>query len=56
MEPAIARLPVIFGPNYHHAHEAEELLDNGGGFCIQNKQSKRYLYVQLIFSTLLTRL
>ena len=36
MEPAIARLPVIFGPKYHHAHEAEELLENGGGFCIQN--------------------
>lgn len=36
MEPAIARLPVLFGPKYHHAHEAEELLENGGGFCIQN--------------------
>ena len=35
MEPAIARLPVIFGPKFHHAHEAEELLENGGGFCIQ---------------------
>ena len=35
MEPAIARLPVIFGPKFHHAHEAEELLENGGGFCIK---------------------
>ena len=35
MEPAIARLPIIFGPKYHHAHEAEELLENEGGFCIQ---------------------
>jgi len=28
-------LPVIFGPKFHHAHEAEELLENGGGFCIK---------------------
>ena len=35
MEPAIARLPVIFGPKYHHAHEAEELLESGGGFCVK---------------------
>lgn len=35
MEPAIARLPVIFGPKYHHAHEAEELLKYGGGICIK---------------------
>jgi 3-deoxy-D-manno-octulosonic-acid transferase len=37
MEPAIARLAVLFGPKYHHAHEAEELLKDGGGFCINNK-------------------
>ena len=36
MEPAIARLPVIFGPKYHHAHEGEQLLKYGGGFCIQH--------------------
>jgi len=37
MEPAIARLPVIFGPKYHHAHEAEELIEKGGGFSIENE-------------------
>ena len=37
MEPAIARLPVLFGPKYHHAHEAEELLESGGGFCVNNQ-------------------
>ena len=48
MEPAIARLPVIFGPNYHHAHEAEELLDNGGGFCIQKKDEFESVLEKLV--------
>ena len=37
MEPAIARLPVIFGPRYHQAHEAEEMLKYGGGICIKKE-------------------
>ncbi|MFL2982879.1 MAG: 3-deoxy-D-manno-octulosonic acid transferase [Candidatus Neomarinimicrobiota bacterium] len=37
MEPAVARLPVLFGPKYHNSHEAEELLSNDGGFCVTNK-------------------
>lgn len=36
MEPAIARLPVIFGPKYSKSHEAMELLKAGGGFSINN--------------------
>jgi 3-deoxy-D-manno-octulosonic-acid transferase len=36
MEPAIARLPVLFGPRYSKSHEAEELVSAGGGFSIQN--------------------
>lgn len=36
MEPAIARLPVIFGPKYHNSGAAEELLKYGGGFCISS--------------------
>ena len=36
MEPAIARLPVIFGPKYRKSHEAMELLKSGGGFSINN--------------------
>lgn len=36
MEPAIARLPVIFGPKYNKSHEAMELLKQGGGFSIKN--------------------
>ena len=48
MEPAIARLPVIFGPKYHHAHEAEELLENGGGFCINNGHEFQAVLERLI--------
>jgi len=36
MEPAIARLPVIFGPKYQKSREATELLKAGGGFSIKN--------------------
>ncbi len=36
MEPAIARLPVLFGPNYGNSHAAKELLESYGGFCISN--------------------
>ena len=38
MEPAVARLPVIFGPRYHNSHEAEELINNNGGFCARDGQ------------------
>lgn len=37
MEPAVARLPVLFGPRYHNSHEAEELIKGNGGFCVSNK-------------------
>ena len=38
MEPAVAGLPVIFGPRYHNSHEAEELINNNGGFCVKDGQ------------------
>ncbi|MFH1852816.1 MAG: glycosyltransferase N-terminal domain-containing protein [Candidatus Neomarinimicrobiota bacterium] len=34
MEPAIARLPVLFGPRYSNSQEAEQLLEYQGGFTI----------------------
>ena len=34
MEPAIARLPVLFGPKNENSHEAQELIENGGGKSI----------------------
>ena len=36
MEPAIAKLPVLFGPNYTKSHEANQLINAGGGFKINN--------------------
>ena len=36
MEPAIARLPVFFGPHYKNFIEAKELIADGGGFSIEN--------------------
>ena len=38
MEPAIARLPVIFGPRYENFQEAIELIDLGGGWSINNNK------------------
>ncbi len=38
MEPAIARLPVIFGPHYDNFQEAIELIDLGGGWSINNSE------------------
>lgn len=38
MEPAIARLPVIFGPQYNNFHEAKELIDLGGGWSVRSGQ------------------
>ena len=38
MEPAVARLPVLFGPRYHNSHEAEELINDNGGFCVRDGQ------------------
>ena len=38
MEPAIARLPVIFGPHYDSFQEAIELIDLGGGWSINNNE------------------
>ena len=48
MEPAIARLPVLFGPKYQHAHEAEELLEYGGGFCVENQDDFTRVITDLI--------
>ena len=36
MEPAIAKLPVFFGPNYTKSQEANQLINAGGGFKINN--------------------
>jgi 3-deoxy-D-manno-octulosonic-acid transferase len=49
MEPAIARLPIFFGPRYNNSHEAEELIKDGGGFYI-NSGTDLYLGVKKLFN------
>ena len=36
MEPAVAKLPVLFGPNYTKSQEAKQLINAGGGYKINN--------------------
>ena len=48
MEPAIARLPIFFGPKYNNSHEAEELINDGGGFHIESG-TDLYLGVKNLF-------
>lgn len=36
MEPAVAGLPVLFGPTYHNSREAELLLKDGGAWCCRD--------------------
>ena len=48
MEPAIARLPVFFGPEYSSFHEAEELILKGGGFSIESG-AELYIQVKSLF-------
>ena len=35
MEPSVAGVPTIFGPNYNEFDEAIEILNNKSGFCIE---------------------
>lgn len=38
MEPAMARLPTLFGPRFHNSDAAEELVASGGGFSISSQE------------------
>ena len=49
MEPAIARLPVLFGPRYSKSHAAEELVLAGGGFSIQNSTDTYDILKKILF-------
>ncbi len=49
LEPAIARLPIFFGPRYNNSHEAEELINDGGGFKIDSG-TDLYLGVKKLFN------
>ena len=37
MEPSIAGVPIIFGPKFEHANEANLLLKSKGAFCISDQ-------------------
>ena len=41
MEPAIARLPVLFGPKYGKSHAAKELISEHGGYSISSGKEFR---------------
>jgi len=49
MEPAIARLPVIFGPKYQNFPEAIDLAESGGGFPIRTAEEFGQIIRQLLF-------
>jgi len=49
MEPAIAKLPVLFGPNYTKSQEAKQLVSAGGGFKINNS-TDFYNEIRSLFS------
>lgn len=48
MEPAIARLPVLFGPNNSQFHVTGELLKAEGGFEVHNGQDVKNIIVRLL--------
>lgn len=48
MEPAVAGIPVIFGPMYHNSREAEKLIESEGGFCCENSFDFHVLAERLI--------
>ncbi len=38
MEPAIAGIPVLFGPYYHNSREAQQLIRMEGGFSVKTSE------------------
>ncbi|RKY62224.1 MAG: hypothetical protein DRP96_00835 [Candidatus Neomarinimicrobiota bacterium] len=48
MEPAVAGIPVIFGPDYHNSREAELLVKYGGGFSCNDESSLYQLMTKLM--------
>ena len=49
MEPAIARLPVIFGPKYKKSDESIQLIKNGGGFIVDSSVNF-YMRIKMLFN------
>lgn len=51
LEPAVFRIPVIFGPIYHQFIEAEEIITVGGGITIDSSIDFNIILNQLISNT-----
>ena len=48
MEPAIARLPVLFGPKHDNFLEAGELIQAGGGFSVKTSMDVTTRFSELL--------
>ena len=48
LEAATFGKPVIFGPNYHKFREAEELVEEGGAFPVENAQQLNNRTIELL--------
>ena len=48
MEPAIARLPVLFGSKYNNSDESIQLIKNGGGFAVKDS-ADFYMRIKMLF-------
>ncbi len=48
MEPAIAGIPVIFGPHHNRSHEAEQLIERGGGLSVSSTEEFQAEFIRLI--------
>ena len=48
MEPAIARLPVLFGPKHDNFPEAGELIQAGGGFSVKTSMDVTTRFSELL--------
>ena len=55
LEAAVYGIPVIFGPKYQKFKEAVSLLQEGGGFSIQNGNELKEILNSLIQSPAITR-
>lgn len=48
LEAAVYDMPVIFGPNFKKAREANQLIEQGGGYSISSDEAFRSLMVEFL--------
>jgi 3-deoxy-D-manno-octulosonic-acid transferase len=51
LEPAVYGMPVVFGPNYHKFHEAEEMIQLGAAHCVSNYEELSDLFESYLTDT-----